>query len=116
MVKLIIVGEIINDVVLKPTKDDDKKFFIHLVVRANNQLFSIFVIENLAKETSKYLLKGMLVSIDCQLVKAKYSKFNDIFNLRANEISVIYINKSEYGRAKQMRKVRKPMYETRLPF
>lgn len=100
MNRVVIIGEVINDIKLKKSKNG--VHFASLVIKDDYEIFSLLAIENIAMEMFEKIKKGMIVGVECKLGKYKKSKYNNVFRLYVKTIEVMYINKETIINSKKV--------------
>ena len=94
MVKAILIGEVINDIKLLKRGEND--LFLSLLIAQGNEKVRVYANNDIAVHIADNIKKGMIVYIECQLRYAKYSKWQDNFNLVVIDILKLWEKKPKF--------------------
>ena len=94
VVKAIIIGEVINDV--KLLKRGENNLFLSLLIAEKNEKVRVYANNDVAVYIADNIKKGMIVYVECQLRYAKYTKWQDNFNLVVINIIDLWAKKPQF--------------------
>lgn len=101
MTKVIIVGEVINEV--KLLKRSEKDLFLSLLIKEGNEMIRVYANNEVAVHVADTIKIGMIVYIEARLKYAKYTKYNDTFNLIMINIWNMWEKKPQFIELKSKR-------------
>ena len=99
MVKAILIGEVINDIKLLKRGEND--LFLSLLIAQGNEKVRVYANNDIAVHIADTIKKGMIVYIECRLRYAKYSKWQDNFNLVVIDILNLWEKKPKFVDVKE---------------